>query len=125
MIRRPPRSTLFPYTTLFRSVDALVADIDGGPGDQLADLILALPTERAAEVAAPLVTVLGHGPPYSFGFPGRVTMTSSTRPYSTACFPVRKRSRSVSFSIFLRLWPVCLTRMLFICSRNRMISRAW
>src|SRR2546422_4233027 len=24
MIRRPPRSTLFPYTTLFRSPDALV-----------------------------------------------------------------------------------------------------
>src|SRR2546428_7219471 len=23
MIRRPPRSTLFPYTTLFRSVDAV------------------------------------------------------------------------------------------------------
>src|SRR3712207_7987494 len=26
MIRRPPRSTLFPYTTLFRSVGALVDD---------------------------------------------------------------------------------------------------
>src|SRR2546430_13627243 len=26
MIRRPPRSTLFPYTTLFRSVDQAVAD---------------------------------------------------------------------------------------------------
>src|SRR3712207_1252380 len=25
MIRRPPRSTLFPYTTLFRSYDAIVA----------------------------------------------------------------------------------------------------
>src|SRR5688572_32099593 len=25
MIRRPPRSTLFPYTTLFRSVDEAVA----------------------------------------------------------------------------------------------------
>src|SRR2546425_4308093 len=25
MIRRPPRSTLFPYTTLFRSQDRLVA----------------------------------------------------------------------------------------------------
>src|SRR3989442_2367629 len=25
MIRRPPRSTLFPYTTLFRSVEALLA----------------------------------------------------------------------------------------------------
>src|SRR3712207_7200029 len=24
MIRRPPRSTLFPYTTLFRSYDALI-----------------------------------------------------------------------------------------------------
>src|SRR5258708_36865701 len=29
MIRRPPRSTLFPYTTLFRSV---FADSDGRPG---------------------------------------------------------------------------------------------
>src|SRR5713101_8474402 len=27
MIRRPPRSTLFPYTTLFRSV---VREVDGG-----------------------------------------------------------------------------------------------
>src|SRR3989442_2256804 len=26
MIRRPPRSTLFPYTTLFRSVHALIVD---------------------------------------------------------------------------------------------------
>src|SRR3712207_7846397 len=26
MIRRPPRSTLFPYTTLFRSRERLVAD---------------------------------------------------------------------------------------------------
>src|SRR5256885_11045270 len=26
MIRRPPRSTLFPYTTLFRSLDELVSE---------------------------------------------------------------------------------------------------
>src|SRR3712207_6860156 len=26
MIRRPPRSTLFPYTTLFRSDDSVVVD---------------------------------------------------------------------------------------------------
>src|SRR3712207_7969771 len=26
MIRRPPRSTLFPYTTLFRSLDVVQAD---------------------------------------------------------------------------------------------------
>src|SRR3712207_9272257 len=34
MIRRPPRSTLFPYTTLFRSVDAHSID----PG-QFGDLV--------------------------------------------------------------------------------------
>src|SRR2546427_13170169 len=27
MIRRPPRSTLFPYTTLFRSLDTGVGDV--------------------------------------------------------------------------------------------------
>src|SRR2546425_4324865 len=30
MIRRPPRSTLFPYTTLFRSVPALRPGVPGG-----------------------------------------------------------------------------------------------
>src|SRR2546425_2443125 len=28
MIRRPPRSTLFPYTTLFRSITATTCDCD-------------------------------------------------------------------------------------------------
>src|SRR5256885_4354974 len=38
MIRRPPRSTLFPYTTLFRSLDArarvtvVVQHLDSGGG---------------------------------------------------------------------------------------------
>src|SRR2546426_6410486 len=27
MIRRPPRSTLFPYTTLFRSLDVVVTSV--------------------------------------------------------------------------------------------------
>src|SRR3989454_4707203 len=30
MIRRPPRSTLFPYTTLFRSVVTLASDLIRG-----------------------------------------------------------------------------------------------
>src|SRR5687768_17995733 len=33
MIRRPPRSTLFPYTTLFRSIPALLAQ--SGLGETL------------------------------------------------------------------------------------------
>src|SRR2546427_13202036 len=28
MIRRPPRSTLFPYTTLFRSLERLLAQVE-------------------------------------------------------------------------------------------------
>src|SRR3712207_9518742 len=32
MIRRPPRSTLFPYTTLFRSPELPVRPHDGVPG---------------------------------------------------------------------------------------------
>src|SRR3712207_7855128 len=29
MIRRPPRSTLFPYTTLFRSLAGALGEVDG------------------------------------------------------------------------------------------------
>src|SRR5437773_3646471 len=32
MIRRPPRSTLFPYTTLFRSPNACVVPLPAVPG---------------------------------------------------------------------------------------------
>src|SRR3712207_9003003 len=51
MIRRPPRSTLFPYTTLFRSVDHQARGLELGrelrdlelhalePGDGLAELL--------------------------------------------------------------------------------------
>src|SRR5256885_3662756 len=35
MIRRPPRSTLFPYTTLFRSVEAAVPARDTREVDDL------------------------------------------------------------------------------------------
>src|SRR3712207_8850693 len=37
MIRRPPRSTLFPYTTLFRSL-LEDAEIDGKGEDKITDL---------------------------------------------------------------------------------------
>src|SRR3712207_6990521 len=39
MIRRPPRSTLFPYTTLFRS-ERLVRCLAGTPLGALLDLLL-------------------------------------------------------------------------------------
>src|SRR3712207_7119331 len=51
MIRRPPRSTLFPYTTLFRSdrvVGPVRADADG-PDRPAPEPELALLHERALE----------------------------------------------------------------------------
>src|SRR5690242_21607505 len=46
MLRRPPRSTLFPYTTLFRSPAPLVA-IAGGIA---ASVLLALPSHGVSVV---------------------------------------------------------------------------
>src|SRR5438067_10306148 len=48
MIRRPPRSTLFPYTTLFRSLtSALNFKMNsGGPCRTLADDVPAFGTDR-------------------------------------------------------------------------------
>src|SRR3712207_7860840 len=35
MIRRPPRSTLFPYTTLFRSANGVCYGCEAQPGEPL------------------------------------------------------------------------------------------
>src|SRR2546422_7935630 len=48
MIRRPPRSTLFPYTTLFRSETVLARDARvGASGGR----VLITPRQFAAEIA--------------------------------------------------------------------------
>src|SRR3712207_7627983 len=42
MIRRPPRSTLFPYTTLFRSIEQpALGNVQGGGHGALQDRVLA------------------------------------------------------------------------------------
>src|SRR2546426_12820085 len=60
MIRRPPRSTLFPYTTLFRSVELSKRGGTGvGDADKQVDLVAdALAEEMAARREQPL-----YGPP--------------------------------------------------------------
>src|SRR3712207_7027741 len=55
MIRRPPRSTLFPYTTLFRSDEVA---LDGGGGGHLGRDQVGAP---AAALAALEVAVRGRG----------------------------------------------------------------
>src|SRR5688572_32287460 len=48
MIRRPPRSTLFPYTTLFRSLPTLdeMVGLDGATEGNVADAVLAKTAEK-------------------------------------------------------------------------------
>src|SRR5256885_16287676 len=55
MIRRPPRSTLFPYTTLFRSVAhrrLLVVGVAAGFVGMVADVVR---VERVDEAVRPVV----------------------------------------------------------------------
>src|SRR5258707_2992585 len=50
MIRRPPRSTLFPYTTLFRSVDQLLQQLmQAGAKDLLRDFTDSFYTQLRSE----------------------------------------------------------------------------
>src|SRR5258705_1833598 len=56
MIRRPPRSTLFPYTTLFRSVTGSAPGLAGDTAEfvALADDTLLTDGEPADEAVRPL-----------------------------------------------------------------------
>src|SRR3712207_8680713 len=51
MIRRPPRSTLFPYTTLFRSIGAAILGTGGG-GDPFIGKVMA---QQAMEEEGPVL----------------------------------------------------------------------
>src|SRR2546430_7784338 len=64
MIRRPPRSTLFPYTTLFRSLHEQLLDaLGGGRIERRARLVhqqhLGLVGERARDAEALLLAARG------------------------------------------------------------------
>src|SRR3712207_7264426 len=52
MIRRPPRSTLFPYTTLFRSATATITVTPAPPPQLPLYLGTGLPTARTWQVQA-------------------------------------------------------------------------
>src|SRR5438093_4963064 len=49
MIRRPPRSTLFPYTTLFRSLDGVLDEALYETVSAITGFIQQLPNERSEE----------------------------------------------------------------------------
>src|SRR5688572_31117818 len=92
MIRRPPRSTLFPYTTLFRSgagtaAHAAEVEPDGAPtvGSQ--------PNGKVVDQAAP------HRSPEA-GIDRKSTrLNSSHSQISYAVFCLKKKTRNINYSL--------------------------
>src|SRR3989475_9658139 len=70
MIRRPPRSTLFPYTTLFRSQDAWGLTLDRPVTDEELRHLLRVPTPDR---------VFAIGDAYRAGFTTQEVDRKSTR----------------------------------------------
>src|SRR2546430_8365423 len=93
MIRRPPRSTLFPYTTLFRSVRREVAYID------------------RALAAAGVPVVLLKGAAYLIaGLPAdrkstRLNSSHSQISYAVFCLKKKKRPLMSLITFFLETTP--------------------
>src|SRR5688572_31533775 len=96
MIRRPPRSTLFPYTTLFRSPSSTESSADLEGPDMRSRPLLAL----AATSALLAGSVLG-GPAVAKVAPGTTTasdrkstrLNSSHSQISYAVFCLKKKKK--------------------------------
>src|SRR5438034_7018214 len=87
MIRRPPRSTLFPYTTLFRSL-AL-----NGPLHNLSDSYL-----FSAHMVQHLVLTLVFPPLLLYGDRKSTRLNSSHTVISYAVFCLKKKKRQLIHS---------------------------
>src|SRR3712207_8429863 len=94
MIRRPPRSTLFPYTTLFRSVQLL----DAGHVPAAGGVELPLPPAHLALVVAPRATEFGQADGgrihrVQFGDRKSTRLNSSHANISYAVFCLKKKKQ--------------------------------
>src|SRR2546429_1979017 len=96
MIRRPPRSTLFPYTTLFRSKLAC-EDFLGGLAQRLA---AGLPLDGAAFAGLQRLDQpqrLGNRAPEQIGVDRKSTRLNSSHGYiSYAVFCLKKKNTSIN-----------------------------
>src|SRR3989475_3783472 len=97
MIRRPPRSTLFPYTTLFRSVPEA-----RHPADRRHQ-------ERATERRAPRVAAErdGDGPAKPDRKSTRLNSSHSQISYAVFCLKKKKTKHSIQVNTSTtRTWPM-------------------
>src|SRR2546430_4335492 len=81
MIRRPPRSTLFPYTTLFRSIEILVH-------------------EMRARWAKPKVAVGAAAPPYAASETGNVSRGANAYATDRKSTRLNSSHSQISYAVF-------------------------
>src|SRR3712207_7701338 len=90
MIRRPPRSTLFPYTTLFRSphpFPAMVRDFQRVIGDEAREQVL----ERAGRLPDAVLACVGGG---SDRKSTRLNSSHANISYAVFCLTKKKTNAS-------------------------------
>src|SRR2546426_2051902 len=101
MIRRPPRSTLFPYTTLFRSVrPAALATDEAGMVPVLQHAVRWL--ESSAGVRPDMVVTLQPTSPFRTGQDRKSTrLNSSHLVISYAVFCLKKKKKKKKITIYM------------------------
>src|SRR2546429_5645834 len=95
MIRRPPRSTLFPYTTLFRSLLGRDVPVAGAVSRDGA-LVVGTPASSRVVAALPLADALRQAGPEGFVIRAdrKSTRLNSSHGYiSYAVFCLKKKKR--------------------------------
>src|SRR2546430_6978017 len=98
MIRRPPRSTLFPYTTLFRSLDP----VDGRGRDRIQVHPHRATTEGAVHVhqRARMTPLPVHQDEHLVGDRKSTRLNSSHSQISYAVFCLKKKSFGIIIIIY-------------------------
>src|SRR3989338_866892 len=102
MIRRPPRSTLFPYTTLFRSVLAAPRTAPSGD-DPDEDLLLRPPLDRKST---------------------RLNSSHSSISYAVFCLK-KKENFFFNDTATPEIYPLSLHDALPICTRGAENGSVW
>src|SRR5688572_31804697 len=98
MIRRPPRSTLFPYTTLFRSPHGGEVGRDGGDGQVHAVLLRpsTLPAPRRHLPVGPGGPERGVRPPAADRKSTRLNSSHSQISYAVFCLKKKNISHATN-----------------------------
>src|SRR3712207_7394271 len=100
MIRRPPRSTLFPYTTLFRSPPAPVRRRGGPTGGRRVRRRRAGPARHSAHRRATGVAlVLGHRRQPPDRKSTRLNSSHANISYAVFCLKKKKKQTNTSTPI--------------------------